>query len=161
MATDYWVLVPKQSEQNVAGVVPDAFVITLPSGSALDEKLLSNYAGQVSANGKTGFQRAGPFTSQAAVDAYLKVGAQNAASPIPGVDITPSGGLTATNPLDALAGIASALRAFYDEVTNVRVWVSLGWLTIGAIMLLSGVWLFASHYGVVPSPAKLGKAALL
>jgi hypothetical protein len=131
MALDYWVLVPKQSEMNVTGVVADAFIVSVQQGSAIDKQLLSNYTGRVTIDGRSGYQRAGPFTTLAAAQAYLKVGAQNAASPVPGVDITPSGGLAVVNPLDWLAKVTGfsgtnfVLRAIK--------------IVIGGVLLISGI----------------------
>lgn len=133
-ALDYWVLVPKQSEQNVTGVVADAFIESTPQGSAIDTKLLSNYAGQVTINGRTGYQRAGPFTTLAAAQAYLKVGAQNAASPIPGVAITPGGGLTG-----ALPSPIAAVAAFLAKLGQAALWLRVGEVALGLVLVAVGV----------------------
>lgn len=133
-ALDYWVLVPKQSEQNVTGVVADAFIESVPQNSAIDQKLLSNYAGQVTINGRTGYQRAGPFTTMAAAKAYLKVGAQNAASPIPGVDITPGGGLTAAVPTPL-----AAVAAFLAKLGQASLWLRVGEVALGLVLVAVGV----------------------
>lgn len=131
-ALDYWVFVPKQSEQNVSGVVADAFIESIPQGSALDTKLLGNFAGQVTVNGRTGFQRAGPFTSEADAQAYLKVGATNAASPIPGVSITPSGGLTGSNPL-------ASVSAFLAKLGQPSLWLRVGEVLLGLVLVAVGL----------------------
>lgn len=131
-ALDYWVLVPKQSEMNVAGVVADAFIESTPQGSAIDKKLLSNYTGQVTINGRTGYQRAGPFTSLAAARAYLKVGAQNTSSPIPGIAIKPGGGLAVSNPLDAVG-------AFLAKLGQASTWLRVAEVALGLVLVAVGV----------------------
>lgn len=131
-ALDYWVFVPKQSEQDVAGVVADAFIESVPQGSALDTKLLSNFAGQVTVNGRTGYQRAGPFTSQADAEAYLKVGAQNTGTQIPGVDITPGGGLAVSNPV---AGVS----AFLAKLGQASLWLRVGEVALGIVLVAVGL----------------------
>lgn len=142
MAVDYWVLVPKASEQNVSGTVPDAFVVTVNQGSALDNQLLSNFSGQVTVGGKTGFLRAGPFTTMDAVNAYLKVGAQNAGTQIPGVDITPGGGLAPANPLSGITGVADSIaklagtvKGIFDALSDWKMWASIGWILLGALLV--------------------------
>lgn len=134
-ATDWWVLVPKASEMNVAGTVSDAFVVTAEQGSAIDKQLLSNYTGKVTVGGKSGYLRAGPFTSRADVDAYLKVGAQDVSTPIPGVDIKPGGGLSAHNPLTGLAAIGD----FFNKLSDPHLWVRVAKVMVGGVMLLVGL----------------------
>ena len=135
MATDYWVLVPSASEMNVAGVVSDAFVVTTPQGSALDKQLLSNYTGKVTVGGKSGYLRAGPFTTLAAVQAYLKVGAQNAGTQIPGVSITPGGGVTASNPLSGI----DAIGAFFSTLGQANTWIRVAKVVVGGVLLIVGI----------------------
>jgi hypothetical protein len=128
MATDYWVLVPTANEMNVAGTVANAFIVTTPQGSALDNELLGNYAGEVTVGGKSGYLRAGPYTSLAAAQAYLKVGAKTASTPIPGVGITPSGQVTVSNPLGILS-----------DLTNPTLWLRVTKVVVGGIILIIGL----------------------
>lgn len=136
MADDFWVLVPKQSEQNVSGTVADAFIVSTPQGSALDNKLLGNFAGQVSSGGKSGYLRAGPYPSMAAAQAYLGRGASSTPGPVPGTSISPGGGVSLASPFSS---IQNALTAFYDVVTNGKMWRSLGWVALGVVLMLLGL----------------------
>lgn len=131
MSTHWFVLVPQQSEMNVSGTVKDAFVITTAEGSALDKQLTGNYEGRVTVNGRSGYLRAGPFTSAADVNAYLKVGAQDASTPVPGVKIKPEGGIKFTNPLSGLQAIGKFFAALGQASTWIR--VAEGLLGIGLI----------------------------
>jgi hypothetical protein len=133
--TDWWVLVPRLSEQNVAGTVADAFIVSTPQGSAADKTLLGTDSGQVTVGGRSGYRRAGPFTSQAAAQAYLKVGAQNTGTQIPGVDITPSGGVTASNPLQGLAAIGD----FFSRLTQASTWIRVAKVISGGLLLVIGL----------------------
>lgn len=131
-ALDYWVLVPRQSEMNLAGVVADAFIESTPQGSAVDKKLTGNYAGQVTINGRAGYLRAGPFTSLAAAKAYLAVGAQDAASPVPGIAITPGGGVAVSSPLAAVA-------AFLAKLGTAALWLRIAEVGLGLVLVAVGV----------------------
>jgi hypothetical protein len=148
--TDWWVLVPKASEQNVAGVVADAFIVSVPQGSAIDTKLLANYAGQVTISGRTGYQRAGPFTSQAAAQAYLKVGAQNSGTQIPGVAITPGGGITTSNPLSGV----DAIGAFFNKLGDPHLWIRVAKVVTGGLLLVIGLVHITGAGGAVASVAR-------
>lgn len=133
-ALDYWVLVPKLSEQNVSGTVADAFIESTPQGSAADTTLLNTDSGKVTLGGRAGYRRAGPYTTLAAAQAYLKVGAQNAASPIPGIDITPGGGLTAAVPTPI-----AAVAAFLAKLGQAALWLRIGEVALGLVLVAVGV----------------------
>jgi hypothetical protein len=134
--TDVWfVLVPAASEMNVSGVVPDAFIVELTQGSAIANQLTGNFTGKVTVSGKSGYLRAGPFTSLAAAQAYLKVGAQNASTPVPGVDITPGGGITAAGPLSGL----NAIGAFFNNLGNANTWIRVAKVVVGGLLLVVGL----------------------
>lgn len=152
MASDYWVMVKTAAEANASGPTPaaDTFTFSTPQGSSFDNAMLQNPTGPVQApDGQTLYLRAGPFTSESDVQAYLQTGAQNASTPIPGVDITPGGSVTLSNPLSALAGVARALADFvgflehvWKTITNWRAWASAGWLLVGLLMLVAGLTLY-------------------
>jgi hypothetical protein len=133
--TDYWVLVPTAAEQNAAGTVSGAFVVSVADGSAADAQLLGNYAGKVTIGGRSGYLRAGPFTTLAAADAYLKVGAQSTSTPIPGVDISPSGAVTTSNPLAGLAAIGQ----FFTSLGEANTWIRVAKVVVGGVMLIVGL----------------------
>jgi len=134
-ALDWWVLVPKVSEQNVAGTVADAFIVSTPQGSPADNTLLNTDSGKVTVGGRSGYRRAGPFPNRPAAVAYMKVGAQNAASPIPGVDITPGGGFTAAGPLSPLAAVA----AFLAKLGQASLWLRVGEVALGLVLVAVGM----------------------
>lgn len=134
-ALDWWVLVPRLSEQNAAGTVADAFIVSTPQGSPADNTLLNTDSGRVTVGGRSGYRRAGPFTSEADAKAYLKVGAQNVSSPIPGVDITPGGGFTAAGPLSPLAAVAS----FLAKLGQASLWLRIGEVALGLVLVAVGV----------------------
>lgn len=133
-ALDWWVLVPKLSEQNVAGTVADAFIVSTPQGSAADKTLLNTDSGKVTVGGRSGYRRAGPYPNKAAAQAYLKVGAQNVGTQIPGVDITPGGGLTASVP-SPLAAVA----AFLAKLGQAALWLRIGEVALGLVLVGVGL----------------------
>jgi hypothetical protein len=135
MATDYFVLVPKASEMNVSGTVPDAFIVSVAQGSPVDKQLTGNYTGKVTVGGKSGYLRAGPYTSRADAQAYLKVGAKDASTPIPGVSIKPGGGVTVHNPLTGL----DAIGAFFNTLTQSNTWVRVAKVIVGGALLIAGI----------------------
>lgn len=161
--TDYWVLVAKQSEMNVAGTTPaaDTWVVQLQPGSALDSKLLSNYTGSVTVNGRTGYLRAGPFTSQAGVNAYLQVGAQTANSPIPGIGISPGGGLTLDNPLSGIESFLQPITTFLHDLTSASFWERVLLVLVGVGLVVVGTAHIASGTPVGKTALKVGKAAAI
>ena len=64
-------------------------------------------------------------------------------------------------PSDPLTGIAGSLEAFYQAVTDGKLWRSLGWILLGIALMLFGVLLWIgpagarrSPFGVVASVAK-------
>lgn len=94
----------------------------------------------------------GPYSTNAAATAVANGEPQNsnASTPIPGVDISPGGGITTSNPFSGLAGIANAVAkagaVFYDvgqAVTDGKMWRSLGWLLLGLLLIAGGIALFA------------------
>lgn len=132
-ALDYWVLVPSASEMNVAGTVPNAFIVSVQQGSAVDKQLLGNFTGRVTVGGRSGYLRAGPYTTLAAAQAYLKVGAQNANTPVPGVQVKPGGGLAVTNPLNGLLHWAL-------NVTGISGWFARALkVGFGGILMIMGI----------------------
>jgi hypothetical protein len=135
MADVWFVLVPEASEMNAAGTVSNAFIVELAQGSTVANELTANYTGEVSVDGKSGYLRAGPFPSLAAAQAYLKVGAQNTPSPIPGLDITPGGQITASNPLEFLQPIGQ----FFHDLANANTWIRVAKVIAGGMLLIIGL----------------------
>lgn len=155
---DYWVLVPKQSEMNVSGTVADAFVVILAQGSALDKKLLGNYTGKVTVGGRSGYLRAGPFTTKADVDAYLKVGAQSTGTGIPGLNINPQGGFSVSNPLAGLSDIAN----FFDKLGQAHTWLRVAEVLLGLGLIAIGIAKMTNAVPIATKAAKtLGAVAVL
>lgn len=119
---------------NAAGTVADAFIVSVPQGSAVDKQLAGNYAGKVTVGGRSGYLRAGPFTSQAAAQSYLKVGAQNTTI-VPGLDVTPGGQLTASNPLNFLQPVGQ----FFRDLASPNTWIRITKVVVGGLLLVIGL----------------------
>jgi len=47
--------------------------------------------------------------------------------------------------------LAEALGAFFQEITNVHMWESLGWIALGIILILLGAWWWVGR----PTPAPI------
>jgi uncharacterized membrane protein len=73
----------------------------------------------------------GPYDTKADAEAAVKSGAITAPSagndnPLPGAGAS-------------FQDVAHALAAFYDKVTDGKMWRSLGWLLLGVILMIAGV----------------------
>lgn len=72
----------------------------------------------------------------------------------------PGGGLPLIGPFikgvnstsDALSGVAGAISAFYQVLTNTAIWASLGWLILGLVLMVLGLvlWLGKDAKGYLP-----------
>lgn len=72
----------------------------------------------------------------------------------------PGGGLPLIGPFikgvnstsDALSGVAGAISAFYQVLTNTAIWASLGWLVLGVGLMILGLalWLGKDAKGYLP-----------
>lgn len=146
MAQTWWIVVPSLDERNVAATPKDALIAQVPDTSTQYGTWLNTDNGGASYQGKTYYRRMGPFTSLKDAQAAFKTGATNAASPIPGVDITPGGGLTAVNPLAGIEGLSKIFGDFFSGLTNGKMWRSLGWVLLGILLMLAGaaLWLKGS-----------------
>lgn len=155
MAQTWWIVVPSLSDQerNGQATPADAIIAQVSDSSQQYKTWLNTDNGGATYNGKTYYRRMGPFTNlKDAQDAY-KTGAQNAPTGIPGIDITPQGGITTSNPFQGLADVANALAkigaVMFDigkAVTDGKMWRSLGWLILGLLLALGGaaLWLKGS-----------------
>lgn len=75
----------------------------------------------------------GPYDTKAdAQQAVQGKGANPVTAP------TPGGGPVLPNPF---TDVAHALSAFYDVLTNGKMWRSLGWLLLGVILMFSGIFM--------------------
>lgn len=61
---------------------------------------------------------------------------------------------------DPLTGIAGALEAFYQAVTDGKTWRSLGWIILGIVLMLVGVFLWIGPGAMRRSPAGLAAGQL-
>ena len=115
-----------------------------PSESPKDigDKVVGLWATQQVGQGiATSGSELGPFSAAA-----QKAAAQtNFAGPFAGI-LGPFAGLT-----DALIELASGIGAFYDAVTDGKMWRSLGWLLLGAILLILGIMLWLKKENYLPS----------
>lgn len=72
----------------------------------------------------------------------------------------PGGGLPLIGPFikgvnstsDALSGVAGAMSAFFQVLTNTAIWASLGWLALGVGFMILGLalWLGKDAKGYLP-----------
>lgn len=124
-STDPWWVV----EANIgSGATPTYQLIQGPPPGPDPKKVLT-------ANGTT-VKVTGPFSTQAAAQATIPVGSQTG----PGGPTAP--GLGPSNPLAVFSSITNALSAFYDVLTNGKMWRSLGWLLLGVALIGAGLYLW-------------------
>lgn len=55
-----------------------------------------------------------------------------------------------SNPLDGIQEIGHWLGVVVTAITDVSMWRSLGWLLLGGILLISGLFLWLKDKGVIP-----------
>lgn len=123
---------------------------SLPSGNASDDRQFAAAAkyneahpskpNTISVENVSWFNINGPYPTQAAANAALPAIA--ARNPAPGEFQQITGGGQA--PAAAGAGInfssiEHALTAFYDVLTNGKMWRSLGWLVLGVVLIVAGL----------------------
>ena len=136
------------------------------SGSAADDSLFAAAAVYNKANPSkpntivvlnlSWFNVNGPYSSYDQANAAIP--AIQAANPAPGEfqQIT-AGGLPAAAAGGGVnfSSIQNALTAFYDKLTDGKMWRSLGWLLLGVLLIFIGLGLLGVPYFLRHSPAGL------
>lgn len=153
VAETWWIVVPSAAEQNVTATPKDAVIAEVTDTSPQYRTWLSTDSGGAAYQGKTYYRRQGPFTSLAAAQAAYKTGATNAASPIPGVDITPGGGLTPADPLNAIPGLAQ-IGDFFAALTQANTWIRVAKVAVGGALLIIGLAHMTGASNAVASAAR-------
>lgn len=142
---------------------------SLPSGNAADDAQFAAAAAHNAGGGTPNtisvenvkwFNIRGPYPNQAAANAAIP--AIQKAHPAPGeVQQVTAGG----QPSAAAGGginfssIQNALTAFYDKVTDGKMWRSLGWLLLGILLIIAGLILWIGPTAFKASP--IGRVATL
>lgn len=129
---------------------------SLPAGSAADDAVLAKAA---STNGTANLHNIdwvnvhGPYTSQAQANAAIP-GIQSA-SPAAGALQQATG----VNP-NVFSSIENGISAFYDKLTDGKMWRSLGWILLGILLIFIGLALLGVPYFLRKSPAALAAKAV-
>jgi hypothetical protein len=92
----------------------------------------------------------GPFATQAAAEQAVRT-KKGVTPPSTGATLetgVPSG---VPNPLSGLAAIAAALAKFAGYLGDISMWRSLGWLLLGAVMIILGILLWLKKENFLPS----------
>lgn len=139
---------------------------SLPSGNAADDAkfaaaaLLSKASPQAAGKGPTisvenitWANVNGPYSSQSAANAAIP-GIQSK-NPAPGAVQQATG----FNP-STFSSIQNALSAFYDKLTDGKMWRSLGWILLGILLIFIGLALLGVPYFVRKSPAAFAAKAV-
>ncbi|HEX5494521.1 MAG TPA: hypothetical protein VFX70_08130, partial [Mycobacteriales bacterium] len=129
------IVVPSVAEQNVTATPKDAIIAEVSDTSQQYKTWLSTDSGGATYQGKTYYRRQGPFTSLKDAQAAYKTGATTASSPIPGVGITPGGGLTPANPIPGLAQVGD----FFAALTQANTWIRVAKVLGGGLLLVIGI----------------------
>jgi hypothetical protein len=135
VAETWWIVVPSVAEQDTAATPKDAVIAEVADTSQQYQTWLDTDSGGATYQGKTYYRRQGPFTSLAAAQAAYKTGATNAASPVPGIDITPGGSLTPANPIPGLTQIGD----FFAALTQANTWIRVAKVLGGGLLLVIGI----------------------
>jgi hypothetical protein len=135
------------------------------SGDATDDALFAAAAAYnataskpntISVQGVKWFNIRGPYSSYDQAAAALPAIA--AANPAPGeVQQVTAGGQQSAAAGGGVnfSSIQNALTAFYDKLTDGKMWRSLGWLLLGALLIIIGLALLGVPYFLRHSPAGL------
>jgi hypothetical protein len=83
--------------------------------------------------------------AQAAADAFNK----NPGPPVGGVT-GPSVAPNLTNPVGGIFEVGAVLKAFFQQITRVEMWRSLGWIALGVVMIIVGASLWLRKEGFIP-----------
>jgi hypothetical protein len=139
----WWVGLNSGSDSTFSGAdatgTPGAYQ-SLPSGNASDDALFAAAAAYnkahpiapntISVEHILWYNITGPYASQS--DANAAIAGVQQQNPAPGL----AQQFHFTNPFSS---IEQALSAFYDILTNYKMWRSLGWLVLGIILMIAGL----------------------
>jgi hypothetical protein len=106
----------------------------------------------LTANGTT-VKVTGPFATQAAAQATIPAGASTGPGGPTAAGVNPS-------PTAVFSSIQNALSAFYDKLTDGKMWRSLGWLLLGVLLMITGVALWIGPSAMRMSPIGVARRAL-
>jgi hypothetical protein len=155
----WWVMVPAGTPDEPPDS-PDAQIIQ--TASATDP-------GTVTLGGKAYVRRAGPYPSKSDAQHAAPVGGLQFIGIVigaaAGAGAAAASGNGAAAPAAAAAGastggaipsafgdVASALSAFYDKLTDGKMWRSLGWLLLGVLLITFGLILWLGPGALKASP---------
>lgn len=126
-----------------------------PSGSAADDAAIvkAGVGGTLSLHNITWDIKGGPYATKAAANAAIP--AIQAASPAPGTVAQVASGAIPS----PFGDVAGALSAFYDKLTDGKMWRSVGWLGLGVWLILAGLLLWIGPTAFKATP--VGRAAAL
>ena len=118
-----------------------------PSGSATDDAAIvkAGVGGTLSLHNITWDIKGGPYSTKAAANAAIP--AIQAADPAPGA-VQQATGVS----IPSFSSVESALSAFYDKVTDGKMWRSLGWLILGVFLIVFGLILWIGPGALRASP---------
>lgn len=167
----WWVGLNVGSDSTFSGAdtfgTPGAYQ-TVASGNASDDAQFAAAAAfnktaaqpnQISVQHIIWYNINGPYASQSQASAAI-AGVQ-ASHPAPGEirQVTAGGEANAAagggTDLTLFSDVTHALSAFYKELTNYRVWRSLGWLILGVVMIFIGLFMWIGAEGIkkgIPFP---------
>jgi hypothetical protein len=96
---------------------------------------------------------AGPFRTKQAAQAYEDAIGKNTLIPPPGTPVV--GNVQVPNPLSGLAAIGAALAKAVGYLSDLSMWRSLGWLLLGAVLIILGIVLWLKKENFLPSVVPL------
>ena len=164
----WWVVPPAQ--QNDTTRPGSAQLISTTTSGALYDALLGGGTGTLNGQQVSRFQ--GPFTSESAARAanpsggsegqVIAAGAGAGLQAAAGVGLPSVPGASASNPLAGIGDIAAAMKAFYSAVTDGKMWRSLAWILLGAVLMLAGIllWIGPSASRSIPGGGAVAGAVL-
>lgn len=125
--------------------IPHAFV----TGNITEAEYQQTY-GMAPANAGIPGQTNAGFPTKTAAQTAADAFNRQPGSPLGGVD-APGAFPSIPNPLSGITEVGAVLKAFFQQITRVEMWRSLGWIALGAVLLILGVYLWLHKEGVIPN----------
>lgn len=94
----------------------------------------------------------GPYTTEAQAEAAFPGGSAGSTAPPPGVG-PPTVSQQPANPLAGLLELGHWLGQLVNDLTDYHMWISIGWLLLGLLLIVYALWTLARKTDLIPDSA--------